>query len=130
MITKQKDNSARGMTGKERQKTTKGAVMYMTYYFDELELLKDYSVLAAGEADIEYRMASAEPDVGIFEPWASDIDITSISIYSTKKDAPPLNLSQDHWLYKLIYDALMDDSDYIQQRCEWDAAANCGGDYE
>jgi len=29
-----------GMTGKERQKTTKGAVMYMTYYFDELELLK------------------------------------------------------------------------------------------
>jgi len=67
------------MTGKERQKTTKGAVMYMTYYFDELELLKGYSVLAAGEADIEYRMASAEPDVGIFEPWATDIDITSIS---------------------------------------------------
>ena len=98
--------------------------MYMTYYFDELELLKDYSVLAAGEADIEYRMASAEPDVGIFEPWATDIDITSISIYSTKKDAPPLNLSQDHWLYKLIYDALMDDSEYLQQRCEEDAADN------
>jgi hypothetical protein len=99
-----------------------------TYYFEELELLKGYSVLATGEADIEYRIAPAEPDVGIFEPWATDMDITSIVVYSTKKDAPPLNLSQDHWLYKLIYDALMDTSDYLQQRCEEDAANN-GGDY-
>lgn len=99
-----------------------------TYYFEELELLKGYSVLAAGEADIEYKMAPAEPDVGIFEPWATDIDITSIVI-NASKNAPALNLSQDHWLYKLIYDALMDDSDYLQQRCEEDAANN-GGDYE
>jgi len=98
--------------------------MKFTYYFDELELLKGYAVMAAGEVDVDYRIAKAEPDVGIFEPWATDIDITSICIYSTKKDAPPLNLSQDHWLYKLIYDALMDDMDYLQQRCAEDAADN------
>lgn len=94
-----------------------------TYEFDELELLKGYSVLAAGEADIEYKIAPAEPDVGIFEPWVTDIDITSISVHATQK-APALNLSQDHWLYKIIYDALMEDSDYLQQRCEEDAADN------
>jgi hypothetical protein len=90
-----------------------------TYSFDELELIKGYAVMAAGEADIEYRIAAAEPDVGIFDAWATDIDITSISIHSNK-NSPSLNLSQDHWLYKLIYDALIN-SDHVQQSCEEDA---------
>jgi hypothetical protein len=91
-----------------------------TYSFDELELIPGYAVMAAGEADIEYRIAPAEPDVGIFDPWATDIDITSIVIQNNKKDVLPLNLSQDHWLYKLIYDALIN-SDHVQQSCEEDA---------
>ena len=96
--------------------------MHMTYYFDELKLLKSYSVVAAGEADIDYTISDADPDVGIFEPWASDIEITSIVVYPYSKNGPALNLSQDHWLYKLIYDALMDDSDYLQRICAEDAA--------
>ena len=91
-----------------------------TYSFDELELIPGYAVMAAGEADIEYRIAPAEPDVGIFDPWATDIDITSIVIQNNKKDVLPLNLSQDHWLYKHIYDALIN-SDHVQQSCEEDA---------
>ena len=91
-----------------------------TYYFEELELIPGYAVTATGEADIEYRMADAEPDVGIFDAWATDIDITSIVLHNNKKDLSPLNLSQDHWLYKLIYDALIN-SDHVQQSCEEDA---------
>ena len=94
--------------------------MKFTYSFDELELIKNYAVMAAGEVDVDYRIAKAEPDVGIFEPYIDDIDITSISIHSNKKDAPAFNLSQDHWLYKLIYDALIN-SDHVQQSCEEDA---------
>jgi hypothetical protein len=108
-------------------KTTKGDKMKFTYYFDELELIKGYAVMAAGEADIEYRIAAAEPDVGIFDAWATDIDITSISIHSNKKDVPAFNVSQDHWLYALIYDALIN-SDHVQQSCEEDAAED-KGDY-
>jgi hypothetical protein len=90
-----------------------------TYSFEELEIIQGYAVTATGEADIEYRIAPAEPDVGIFDPWATDIDITSISIHSNK-NSPSLNLSQDHWLYKLIYDALIN-SDHVQEACEENA---------
>ena len=90
------------------------------YTFEELELIDGYAVTATGEADIEYRIAPAEPDVGIFDPWATDIDITSIVIHNNKKGLSPLNLSQDHWLYKLIYDALIN-SDHVQEACEENA---------
>jgi len=90
-----------------------------TYSFEELELIQGYAVTATGEADIEYRIAPAEPDVGIFDPWATDIDITSITL-SSNKNNPSLNLSQDHWLYKLIYDALIN-SDHVQEACEENA---------
>jgi len=112
------------MTGIERLRTTKGDNMKktntFTYNFEELELIPGYAVTATGEADIEYTMADAEPDVGIFDAWATDIDITSIVLHNNKKDLSPLNLSQDHWLYKLIYDALIN-SDHVQQSCEEDA---------
>ena len=95
--------------------------MKFTYSFDELELIKNYAVMAAGEVDVDYRIAKAEPDVGIFEPYIDDIDITSISIHSNKKDVPAFNVSQDHWLYALIYDALIDD-DHLLQACIEDSA--------
>lgn len=94
--------------------------MKFTYYFDELELIKNYAVMAAGEIDVDYNIAAAEPDVGIFEPWISDIEITSIVLNSNKKDVPALNLSQDHWLYPLIYDALIDD-EHLLSACIEDA---------
>jgi len=120
-------NIARGMTGNDRLKTTKGDKMKFTYYFDELELIKNYAVMAAGEIDVDYNIAAAEPDVGIFEPWITDIDITSITLNSIKAGVPALNLSQDHWLYKLIHDALID-SDDLLQACEEDASQD-RGDY-
>jgi hypothetical protein len=95
--------------------------MKFTYYFDELELINGYAVMAAGEIDVDYNIAKAEPDVGIFEPWITDIDITSITLNSNKKDVPALNLSQDHWLYKLIHDALIDD-EHLLSACVEDAS--------
>ena len=118
---KRSANIARGTTGNDRQKTTKGDKMKFTYYFDELELIKNYSVMVAGEIDVDYNIAAAEPDVGIFEPWITDIDITSITLNSIKAGVPALNLSQDHWLYKLIHDALID-SDDLLEACGEDAA--------
>ena len=116
---KQSANIARGMTGNDRLKTTKGDKMKFTYYFDELELIKGYAVMAAGEIDVDYNIAAAEPDVGIFEPWITDIDITSIVINPTNQTAK-FNLSQDHWLYTLIYDALIDD-EHLLSACVEDA---------
>ena len=95
--------------------------MKFTYYFDELELIKGYAVMAAGEVDVDYHVGPAEPDVGIFEPYIDDIDITSITLNSIKAGVPALNLSQDHWLYTLIYDALIDD-EHLLEACEKDAA--------
>jgi hypothetical protein len=95
--------------------------MKFTYYFDELELIQNYAVMVAGEIDVDYSVAAAEPDVGIFEPWITEVDITSITLNSNKKDVPALNLSQDHWLYKLIHDALIGSDDLIYA-CEQDAA--------
>lgn len=94
--------------------------MKFTYSFDELEIIKNYSVMVAGEVDVDYSIADAEPDVGIFEPYIDDVDITAIVLHSNKKDVPALNISQDHWLYKLIYDALIDD-DHLLQACIEDA---------
>ena len=88
--------------------------MKFTYSFDELELIKGYAVMAAGEIDVDYSVARAEPDVGVFEPYIDDIDITCIVLSSNKKDVPALNISQDHWLYKLIYDALIDNESLLQ----------------
>ncbi len=94
--------------------------MKFTYSFDELEIIKNYAVMVAGEVDVDYSIADAEPDVGIFEPYVDDIDITAIVLSSNKKDVPALNLSQDHWLYKLIYDALIDD-EHLLNACVEDA---------
>lgn len=94
--------------------------MKFTYSFDELEIIKNYAVMVAGEVDVDYHIAVAEPDVGIFEPYIDDIDITAIVLSSNKKDVPNLNISQDHWLYKLIYDALIDD-EHLLNACVEDA---------
>jgi hypothetical protein len=105
--------------------------MKFTYSFDELELILGYAVMAAGEVDVDYHVAAAEHDVGIFEPYIDDVEITSIVIFSNKKDVPALNLSQDHWLYPLIKNALIDD-EHMLQACVEDAddRAERDRDYE
>ena len=105
--------------------------MKFTYSFDELEIIKNYAVMVAGEVDVDYHVAPAEPDVGIFEPYIDDVDITSIVLNSNKKDVPALNISQDHWLYKMIYDALISD-EHLLSACIDDAddKADRERDYE
>lgn len=105
--------------------------MKFTYSFDELEIIKNYAVMVAGEVDVDYHVSPAEPDVGIFEPYIDDVDITAIVLNSNKKDVPALNISQDHWLYNLIRDALIDD-DYLLEACMSDASyrADMERDYE
>jgi len=102
--------------------------MKFTYSFDELEIIKNYSVMVAGEVDVDYHVSPAEPDVGIFEPYIDDVDITAIVLNSNKKDVPALNISQDHWLYKMIYDALIDD-EHLLQSCIDDDDNKADRDY-
>ena len=94
--------------------------MKFTYSFEELELIPGYAVTATGEADIDYNIAPPEHDIGIFQSWVTDVDITSIVVHNNKKSLSPLNLSQDHWLYKLIIDALIDD-EHVLGACMEDA---------
>ena len=52
--------------------------MKFTYHFEELPLVKNYAAMVSGEVDVDYNIAPAEPDVGIFEPWITDIEILSL----------------------------------------------------
>ena len=92
-----------------------------TYYFDELSILPRYAVYAAGEADISYDIASPEPDVGIFEHYATDISIDAIVVYGHGRNDSKLNLDQSHWLYPHIMQALLDDES-LAYACMEDAA--------
>jgi hypothetical protein len=77
-----------------------------TYYFDDLELVPGYAVYASGEADISYVLRPAEPDVGFMEDYLDNIEITAITLNTTKKDGSDLNISQEHPLYAPIHFAL------------------------
>jgi hypothetical protein len=92
-----------------------------TYYFEDLNLLAGKAVYANGEADVSYKIRPAQPDVGIFEPYIDDIDVTAIVIYSSETDSSNLNLDQAHWLYRRVEDALLN-SDALVEACEEDAA--------
>jgi hypothetical protein len=91
-----------------------------TYKFEGLPILRGYDVLASGEADVEYSSARALSDAGRSYLYVGQINVTSITVNHISKDGAPLNLSQDHWLYKLILDALDNDADLLEA-CEIDA---------
>ena len=92
-----------------------------TYYFDELSIMPRYAVYAAGEADISYDIASPEPDVGIFEHYATDISVDAIVVYGHGHNDSRLNIDADHWLYSHIEQALLDDES-LAYACMEDAA--------
>ena len=82
----------------------------ITYYFEELALIKDqYGVLACGYADINGTYCDAEPDVGIMSGWF-DWDVEAIRLYSMKeKEGIPLDKA--HPFYAMIEEALHRDCD-------------------
>ena len=93
-----------------------------TFYFDELPLVKDLSVLASGEADITYKICPAEPDVGIFEKYIGDIEVNAIRINKFDNNAEQKEIEYNNWLYQLVHDALTDDMDTLTYACEDDAS--------
>lgn len=93
-----------------------------TYHFDELPIVDGLTVLAAGEADISYKICPAEPDVGIFEKYIGDIEIDAIRLnkFHALNETSPIDFK--HWLYPLVHDALMNDLDGLTYACENDAS--------
>jgi hypothetical protein len=92
----------------------------LTYKFEALPILRGYDVLVSGEADVEYSAARALTHTGRSYLYIGQINVTSITVNSIIKDGASLNLSQDHWLYKLILEALDNDADLLEA-CEIDA---------
>jgi hypothetical protein len=92
-----------------------------TYYFDELSIMPRYAVYAVGEADVSYKIRPAEPDVGIFEHYATDISVDAIVVYGHGQNDSKLNIDADHWLYRHIEQALLDDGS-LAYACIEDAA--------
>ena len=95
----------------------------LTYKFEALPILRGYDVLASGEADVEYTAIKTFSNAGTLHTFIGQINITSIVVYRLKDPArAPLNISQDHWLYKPILEALNNDADLLEA-CEIDAEA-------
>ena len=92
----------------------------LTYKFEALPILRGYDVLASGEADVEYTFAKTVSNIGTSHAFIKEINVTSIVVYNIGKNGAPLNLSQDHWLYKPILEALNNDADLLEA-CEIDA---------
>lgn len=95
-----------------------------TYYFNDLAFMGSMSVYANGEADVSYRIAPKEPDIGIMEPYPTDIEILRISIEGHKDHHSSVNLEQTHWLFKAIESYLVD-SENVADECmenamEWE----------
>lgn len=92
----------------------------LTYKFEALPILRGYDVLASGEADVEYTAVKTFSNAGTLHTFIGQINVTSITVNSIAKNGASLNLSQDHWLYKLILEALDNDADLLEA-CEIDA---------
>lgn len=89
-----------------------------THLFEQLEIMPGYDITANGEVDVTYRVAPADPSVGIVKPYVTDVEITAIVVDAVV--GSPLNLDQTHPVYKLIHEALID-SDELLQACANDA---------
>jgi hypothetical protein len=84
--------------------------MRCTINLDELRILPKCDVFAYGEADVEYSLAPAEPDIGIMRPYVEDWYVTAIDVGR--------RLDPQESLYKLIEAALARDlPEYIERCC-------------
>lgn len=81
----------------------------ITYYFDELEIIKGCSMFAYGYAEITGSYCDAEPDVGIMHGYY-EWDVHSISLQNSR-DEGQTPIDRKHPLYDLIEEALRRDCD-------------------
>jgi len=84
------------------------------YSFEDLQLVPGAHVVAAGTATVRYRIAPANPDVGLTRPHVEEFEILSIELDPYLKDDEGATIEQGHWLFwHLVYslekqDALID----------------------
>ena len=88
--------------------------MNMEYTIDELALLPGCACYAYGVVDVEYTVAPAEPDSGIFRPHVDDLCITGIALDGIDLSDPGRQLDSTEPLYKLIEAALFRDGALTQ----------------
>ena len=89
----------------------------MTYSFDELPLIEGAAVYAYGYAEMAYRLAPAEPDVGINEEYVCELDIREIYLEPHTSNGDAIEVKADTPLYKLIADAIARREDSVTSAC-------------
>lgn len=92
---------------------------HISYYFEELEPFPGQAVLVAGTAEIIGEWDSADPSVGIMV-GGFDYTVEQIFLESLKPGEEPVEIKEDHPLYKLIEAQLYSDryGDYIREELE------------
>ena len=99
------------------------------YVFEDLQIVPGCNVVASGVADIRYSVGEAEPDVGIFHAYVSDIEILGIALDPLTIHESGMMLDSVSPLYKLIEAALMK-SESVTEACLQDAEGAAAAHYD
>ena len=86
------------------------------YTFEDLQLVPGAHVVAAGTATVRYKIAPADPDVGLMRPHVEEFEILSIELEPYVLGDEGATIEQGHWLFWHLVDAL-EKQDAIVEHC-------------
>ena len=98
------------------------------YSFEDLQLVPDAHVVARGTATVRYRIAPADPDVGLTRPHVDDFEILSIELDPYLKDDEGVTIEQGHLLFWTFVVAL-ERGDALLEHCQSDYENHHATDY-
>lgn len=99
------------------------------YSFDDLQLVPGAHVVAAGTATVRYKIAPADPDVGLPGPYVEEFEILSIELDPYVLKDQGAAIEQGHWLFWHLVTAL-EKQDALVEHCmdDWNEVRH-GSDY-
>ena len=98
------------------------------YTFEDLQLVPGAHVVAAGTATVRYRVAPADPDVGLMRPHVEEFEILSIELDPYLKDDEGATIEQGDLLFWTFVVAL-ERGDALLEHCQSDYENHHATDY-
>ena len=89
------------------------------YTFEDLQLVPGAHVVAAGTATVRYRVAPADPAVGLYRPHVEEFEILSIELDPYVKGDEGVTIEQGHLLFWTFVVAL-ERGDALLEHCQSD----------
>ena len=91
------------------------------YSFEDLQLVPDAHVVARGTATVRYRIAPADPDVGLTRPHVEEFEILSIELDPYVLKDKGATIEPGHWLFWHLVTAL-EKQDALVEHCmaDWE----------